>query len=624
MKLTLQHGSILFWTLLCLFFGHTHSALAGTAFTYQGRLNSAGIQPTGLFDLRFAVYDAASNGSQAGSTLVQSAVSVNNGLFNVNLDFGSEVFNGAARWLEIAVRTNGTTSFVTLAPRQPLAPSPYALHATTAQTLNGSLPTAQLSGTIAAVNLADNSITSAKLANDSGSLAKVTAGNMTWSTGSFWLWTNAFLTDHDIFLRNNDALHGLGWFGTSKLFGGVNVNGPVLYGNGGGALGTRGATTNIALQWDASRNVNIAGALNVSGTVTASSFSGAGSGLTGITVGNGSITAVKLANDSGSLAKVTAGAMNVTGGALFMAADQYVNDFDIYLRNDFYHGLGWYGASKLFAGINVDGPVLYGCDGGGFGSACGTARLALRWAGDGNVIIDPGNQNNGLLVPGLTFGGGSGEGIASKRTAGGNQYGLELYTSFQPRLTINNSGRTTINGNLTINTPGYTGPGWGTEVEVNGFLRVRSLYKWGSNYYPVRWDAESGYFLQDTSSRRYKENIHRLETDFATLLQAQPMIYTRPNRPEHWEIGFIAEDLDALGLTPLVLYDSAGHPDAVHYDRVCLYLLQIAKEQQAELARQLARIEALERQTSRLATLERRMEELEALVRSLPESETSQ
>jgi len=124
MKLTLQHGSILFWTLLCLFFGHTHSALAGTAFTYQGRLNSAGIQPTGLFDLRFAVYDAASNGSQAGSTLVQSAVSVNNGLFNVNLDFGSEVFNGAARWLEIAVRTNGTTSFVTLGTTaNPFAPS---------------------------------------------------------------------------------------------------------------------------------------------------------------------------------------------------------------------------------------------------------------------------------------------------------------------------------------------------------------------------------------------------------------------------------------------------------------------------------------------------------------------
>jgi len=239
-------------------------------------------------------------------------------------------------------------------------------------------------------------------------------------------------------------------------------------------------------------------------------------------------------------------------------------------------------------------------------------------------MIDPADQNSGALLPGLTFGNGSGEGIASKRTAGGNQHGLDFYTGYQPRLSIDNSGRTTINGDLTItngqvtiNTPGYIGPGWGSDVRINGFLRVMSLYRWGSDYPNVKYDPVSGSFLEDTSSRRYKENIRPLETDFAALLQAQPMTYTRPHRPDHWEIGFIAEDLDALGLAPLVFYDSAGRPESVHYDRVCLYLLQIAKEQQAELQRQATRIEALEQQPSRVAALEQTVAELKALVDTL-------
>ncbi|NMD21717.1 MAG: hypothetical protein GYA76_15935 [Verrucomicrobia bacterium] len=41
------------------------------------------------------------------------------------------MFDGSARWLEIAVRTNGDTAFTTLTPRQQLTPAPYALYAGT-------------------------------------------------------------------------------------------------------------------------------------------------------------------------------------------------------------------------------------------------------------------------------------------------------------------------------------------------------------------------------------------------------------------------------------------------------------------------------------------------------------
>jgi len=117
----------------------------GTAFTYQGRLNDGANPATGIYDLRFAVYNAVSGGSVSG-VLTNAATGVTNGLFTVTLDFGSGVFDGNARWLEIAARTNGAASFTTLAPRQPVTPTPYAILAGTAGGLSGTLPVSQVSG----------------------------------------------------------------------------------------------------------------------------------------------------------------------------------------------------------------------------------------------------------------------------------------------------------------------------------------------------------------------------------------------------------------------------------------------------------------------------------------------
>ena len=117
-----QYGKILL-ALLAVMAGVLQLHAQGTAFTYQGRLNNANGPATGIYDLRFAIYDAASSGTQAGFPLTNSATAITNGLFTVTLDFGSQ-FNGASRWLEIAVRTNGGGAFATLAPRQVITPAP--------------------------------------------------------------------------------------------------------------------------------------------------------------------------------------------------------------------------------------------------------------------------------------------------------------------------------------------------------------------------------------------------------------------------------------------------------------------------------------------------------------------
>ncbi|MFQ3610856.1 MAG: hypothetical protein SNJ72_05090 [Fimbriimonadales bacterium] len=96
--------------------------VAGTdaqSFTYQGFLRQGGLPANGSFNMTFQLYDVPSGGTALG-TVTLSSVSVNNGLFTVELNFPQPVWNGGLRYLEIQV---GST---TLTPRVKLNPTPYA------------------------------------------------------------------------------------------------------------------------------------------------------------------------------------------------------------------------------------------------------------------------------------------------------------------------------------------------------------------------------------------------------------------------------------------------------------------------------------------------------------------
>lgn len=115
--------------LLCL---PSARAEVSTSFTYQGRLVDDCCPASGLYDMTFAVYGVPTLGVQLAPPLNKLAVPVSNGLFSVGLDFGSAVFNGPARWLQISVRTNTASSsgaFVPLLPRVELGRTPYAIWA---------------------------------------------------------------------------------------------------------------------------------------------------------------------------------------------------------------------------------------------------------------------------------------------------------------------------------------------------------------------------------------------------------------------------------------------------------------------------------------------------------------
>ncbi|SPE53420.1 conserved exported hypothetical protein [Verrucomicrobia bacterium] len=101
----------------------------GTAFTYQGRLNSGGTPANGSFDLTFTLFNTNANGVAVAGPVTNNAIPVSNGLFTTAIDFGGGAFAGSSNWLEIAVRATGSGSFNTLVPRQELTPTPYAITA---------------------------------------------------------------------------------------------------------------------------------------------------------------------------------------------------------------------------------------------------------------------------------------------------------------------------------------------------------------------------------------------------------------------------------------------------------------------------------------------------------------
>ncbi len=123
-----------------------------TAFTYQGRLTDGATPANGPFDLHFTLFDAASGGTQQGSMLLRPGVTVTNGVFSVQLDFGAVPFAATgARFLEISVRPGGSAgAFTVLTPRQQVTPTPYAIKSQTADLATLAMNATQLGGLSAA------------------------------------------------------------------------------------------------------------------------------------------------------------------------------------------------------------------------------------------------------------------------------------------------------------------------------------------------------------------------------------------------------------------------------------------------------------------------------------------
>ena len=109
----------------------------GSGFSYQGQLKEAGVPAMGLYDVQACLYST----STGPTSLLLCApdiedVPVNEGLFNVTLDFGGSIFFGVQRYLELRVRQGVSTgSYTILGPRQLIRATPEALRASSTLTV---------------------------------------------------------------------------------------------------------------------------------------------------------------------------------------------------------------------------------------------------------------------------------------------------------------------------------------------------------------------------------------------------------------------------------------------------------------------------------------------------------
>jgi len=124
-------------------------------------------------------------------------------------------------------------------------------------------------------------------------------------------------------------------------------------------------------------------------------------------------------------------------------------------------------------------------------------------------------------------------------------------------------------------TQGYVGIGTETitdELTVDGDIRA------SGNICSDIWGCVGGRL----SSQRYKENIQPLNDDYYRLLELEPKTFNFIETGKDG-IGYIAEDLDALGLENTVVYNQEGVVEGINYDAVLVYALEIIKNQQNEI-----------------------------------------
>ncbi len=263
----------------------------GTAFTYQGRLNSGTSPANGSYNLTFSLFNVASGGSAIAGPVTNSAVAVTNGLFTVTIDFGAGSFNGQTNWLQVGVETNGAGSFTLLSPYQQLTPTPYALFAEKANGLSGTGLAGAYSSAVT-LNNTGNSIYGAFIGNGAN-VTNVNAATLNGLTATnFWqLGGNNVASGQFIGSMNNQPVEI--WANGSRAFrlepgsvsGAPNVIG--------------GAANNFAASGIGGATISGGGQVGPTTNSVTGSFG---------TVGGG------VANSAGAFAVVGGGAINISMG----------------------------------------------------------------------------------------------------------------------------------------------------------------------------------------------------------------------------------------------------------------------------------------------------------------------
>jgi hypothetical protein len=182
----------------------------------------------------------------------------------------------------------------------------------------------------------------------------------------------------------------------------------------------------------------------------------------------------------------------------------------------------------------------------------------------GTVAFDSTGQNNGTNFIDLTFGLNAGEGMSSSRTAGPNQYGIDLFTDFARRISIEQHGNVGI---------GTTSPD--NLLTVNGSADKPGGGSWGTY-----------------SDGRLKNLNGSFDSGLSQVLKVNPVRYRYKAdnalgiRDTEEHIGVVAQDVQRV-IPEAVTENSKGYL-LVNNDPIIWSMLNAIKEQQRQFEQQQA------------------------------------
>ncbi len=344
----------------------------GSGFTYQGRLKDGNNPANGSYDLQFTLYDAASGGNAAGGPITLLNQTVTDGLFTVQLDFGSSANQGSARWLGIAVRQAGGGTYTTLSPRQPLTAAPYAMSL---------MPGAVITGTLAASPVISVTNTGGGTGvYGSAAVGGVGVSGVDTATSGFGVRGNG--DSAGVSGTGNDyGVYGTGNFG---------VNGS------GSNIGVYGTGTNYGVSGIGHYGVSGNGFDGVYGTGTSSGVFGTGAVFGTFGQTNSSTGVGVFGENDGTGGTAIGGQAYGTGSYGVWGAGDYGvygtgSSYGVYGESNIIGGAGVYGYNPSNIGVyGQGGYAVYGSGVGNnstaiYGNSVGTGSWAGYFSGNVNV-----------------------------------------------------------------------------------------------------------------------------------------------------------------------------------------------------------------------------------------------
>jgi hypothetical protein len=171
---------------------------------------------------------------------------------------------------------------------------------------------------------------------------------------------------------------------------------------------------------------------------------------------------------------------------------------------------------------------------------------------------------------------------------GTNQFSL-FYSNREMRIATGPS----YNERVRIESGGNIGIGITPTAffHINGTIRYTNRPAAGT-ITAIGYDS-NGDLRNASSSLRYKHSIADYEKGLDEVMELRPVVF-KFDGEERENIGFIAEEIDDLGLTEVMLYDEENRPEGILYANMVALLTKALQEANAKIDALAERVAELE------------------------------